>query len=286
MKRLFAMLPVAAFLAGCLDQKPLSPEEFSAVFADRLRSKEPSLQIEAKPPLQLQLANAQKRDYAVFLYNAYSEYKLDPSRVDDVLDRFTNATLEAFRAGGAPIDLAKIVPVIKDREFLEETKRSLAARGVDTGKFDQYSEEYNDQLIIMYGIDSAKNIKYLQQADLRKLKLDSATLRSLALKNLMSILPGIQLHGSDGTYMVTAGGTYEASVLLVDTIWQSDQFKVNGEIVVAVPARDMLLVTGSKDAKGLRSVREIVAKTMQGGSYQLTSQLFVYRNNKFIAFNE
>ncbi len=280
------MLPLAAFIAGCSDSKPHSTDEFTRIFADRLRAREPTVQVETKAALHLTLSDAQKKGHVVFLDNAYNEYKHDPTKVEQVVDRYSAAALESFKLGDAPIDQSKIVPVIKDRGYLEEARHALSARGVDTAKFDQYYEDFNGQLIVMYGVDTPQTIKYLQTKDLRDLKLDATTLRSSAVKNLLSILPSIQRHGSDGTYMITAGGTYEASLLLCDKIWHSDMFKVKGELVAAVPARDMLLVTGSKDDNGLKSVREIVAKTMRNGAYHLTAQLFVYRNGKFVAFDE
>ena len=59
---------------------------------------------------------------------------------------------------------------------------------------------------------------------------------------------------------MSAGGNYEASLLLIDDIWSSGQVKVNGDIVVAIPTRDVLLVTGSRNRSGLKRVRELAAK--------------------------
>jgi uncharacterized protein YtpQ (UPF0354 family) len=42
-----------------------------------------------------------------------------------------------------------------------------------------------------------------------------------------------------------AGGQYESSLLLAENIWSSGQIEVDGDVVVAVPAKDALLVTGS-----------------------------------------
>ena len=52
--------------------------------------------------------------------------------------------------------------------------------------------------------------------------------------------------------MLKAGGDYEASLLLFDDIWRDGQVKVDGDIVVAVPAKDVLLVTGSNNLKASR----------------------------------
>jgi uncharacterized protein YtpQ (UPF0354 family) len=54
--------------------------------------------------------------------------------------------------------------------------------------------------------------------------------------------------------------------------------------VIAVPARDLLLVTGSQDRAGLEKVRALARKVLAEGSYTLTDQLFVWRGGKFVPF--
>ena len=54
--------------------------------------------------------------------------------------------------------------------------------------------------------------------------------------------------------MMTADGDYEASLLLFDHIWRGGKVEVNGDIVVAIPAKDVLLITGSKSRKGIAHV--------------------------------
>ena len=84
--------------------------------------------------------------------------------------------------------------------------------------------------------------------------------------------------------MMTAGGDYEASLLLFDDIWRGGKIKMNGDIVVAVPAKDALLITGSKSRKGIAAVRELAAKYKAESRYEITDTLFVYRNGRFVKF--
>lgn len=78
--------------------------------------------------------------------------------------------------------------------------------------------------------------------------------------------------------------TYQPSLLLFDDIWNGGAIKVDGEIVVAVPARGVLLVTGSRNEKGVEKVREIAQDLATDGNYTLTSTLFVYRKGTFVRF--
>jgi uncharacterized protein YtpQ (UPF0354 family) len=114
---------------------------------------------------------------------------------------------------------------------------------------------------------------------------DRKKLHDAAIANLEHILPKIQLEaGSNGNFLIRAGGSYEASLLLVDGLWSSGQIKVDGDIVAAVPARDVLLITGSRNEASVARLRELAIK-FATGPYALTSALFVYRGGKFVTLD-
>lgn len=89
---------------------------------------------------------------------------------------------------------------------------------------------------------------------------------------------------ADGLWLISAGGNYEASLLLADGIWSSGQIKVDGDIIAAVPGKDALIVTGSRNATGVARLRQI-AIDLARGPYALTAALFVYRDGKFVEFD-
>jgi len=140
-------------------------------------------------------------------------------------------------------------------------------------------------LVVLYAQDSPKNIRYLTSKDLPGLKVAKENLRALACENLRRILPKIELVGTNGLYMMTAGGNYEASLILLNAIWTNRQFVVQGDYVVAIPTRDLLLITGSNEAEGIVKVRRIAKKAVAEGSYRLTDDLFVYRGDRFVKFD-
>ncbi len=113
---------------------------------------------------------------------------------------------------------------------------------------------------------------------------DRRQLNDLALTNLIRLLPKIEMRaGADKTWLISAGGDYESSLLLLSDLWSGRQIKVDGEIVVAVPAKNALLVTGSHNAAGITRLRKFAAE-VAGGAYDLTKTLFIYRDGKFATF--
>ncbi len=267
--------------------KLLTAPEFTEAFIAELCSTDDGISVEREGELDIVVLGAQDEELRMFLDNAYKEYRLAPEGMEDVLERYAQSTLETIHTyGDDSIDIDRVVPIIKDAAFPVESRMSLIEAGYDEDKIDSYCEPLNEHLVVLYAVDTERSIKYLGSDDIESLGLEPGELRRRALKNLNAILPEFERHGDSGTYMVTAGGTYEASLLLVDTIWTTENFAVEGDIVVAVPSRDLLLVTGSKDPDGLKRLHDAANETVQNAVYYLTAKLFVRRNGKWLPFTE
>ncbi len=264
----------------------VSQTQFTDSYAVELRRSATNLTVDIVNPLELRTVDAQKQEHQVFLDNAYKEYGLDPDNKAGIISKHIASLLETLIQKENKIVRTQIVPVIKDKAWANEIQASLEARGAKGVKLSQVFEPYNTDLIIVYAEDSGKNIRYFSDNDLKDLGIKREELRSVAVENLRRILPQIELRGGPDVFMMTAGGDYEASLLLLDSIWQSDQIKVNGETVVAIPARDTLLITGSKNKEGIRIVRATATKLATDAPYRLTTTLFVYRNGAFVEFKE
>ena len=86
--------------------------------------------------------------------------------------------------------------------------------------------------------------------------------------------------------MLTAGGDYEASLILEESIWTQENFIINGEIVIGVPARDLVLITGSEDEEGIKRLKETIIEVNQTGNHLVSDKLFIWRNGKFELFDK
>ena len=279
------LLATVGLYSGCSKSDLMTPGEFTREFAEALRKAGPGLKVAIVRDLELKVTSADGRDSTSFLDNAYDVYKQDPKARADVIQKFVAAGLETIGSIRDGVDRTRIVPVIKDRPWLEEMRQALLSRGAKEVPEHVY-EDFSPDLVVVYAEDSPNNIRYLGPKDLQLAKIDRAELRALACENLKRLLPKIERHGTNGLYMVAAGGNYEASLLLLDSIWSDGQMKVKGDVVVAVPTRDLLLVTGSQNPQGIKKVKQIVKEASTGGSYRLTQKLFVYRHGKFDEFRE
>lgn len=250
----------------------LPPDAFSERFAKALAEAVHSKGITVTRPLQLEMRKEDGSTGVINLSNTYREYLGSPERFSDLVEIYANA----FRHSIAPkLDRTRIVPMIKDRAWLAEIEPVFRDH-----KGEVLFEPFNAELVIVYTEDSQTRTRYL---DSREDVGERSVLRTLAISNLARILPKIQMLQYGDFFVISAGGNYEPSLLLFDELWSSGRIKVDGDIVVALPARDLLLVTGSKNRKGLEAMREMAAKAMEG-AYRLTDTLFVYRGGQFVEF--
>ena len=286
-KFLQAGLAALGLCSGCSKSDVLTPTQFTDEFAQELRKASPEITVEIVRDMELKVTTADGRGLTSFLDNAYDTYKLDPQAKQETIAKFVAAGIETIANLATPVELDRslIVPVIKDRSWLEETRNAMLARGAKD-IIENVHEDLNSDLVIFYAEDSPKNIRYFGPKDLENAQIEQSELRTLACENLKRLLPKIERHGSNGLYMLTAGGDYEASLLLLDSVWSDLQKEVRGDIVVGIPTRDLLYVTGSQDTQGIEKMKQLVAKMFAEGSYRLTTKLFVFHDGKLDEFKQ
>jgi len=283
-KRFLCALFLLLAAAGQAAEPPLSAADFSRAFARSLREAAPAYTARVTHELQVIVTDPKGIESTVFLFDAYDEYRKAPKDPERIFRKYFVALIspqdEIMR-----LDASRIVPVVKKRAWLEELRASAKAKGSPTEPEVVY-DVLNDELIVAYAEDTPNTLRYVVPAQLKEIRLKAEDLRALAATNLQNILPKIDLRPSPLVWTVKAGGNYEACLLAVPDFWTKGQFNVDGEIVVAIPARDYLLITGSKNAAGLAKLREVAARVAQESPQRITDTLFVYRDGHFVEFKE
>jgi uncharacterized protein YtpQ (UPF0354 family) len=273
----------AGGLAPAAAAENLSPRAFTDAAAAAARAAMPSAQVTVSGDLHLETRGPSGKGVSTDLTNAYDVYLRSPEHLDDVIRRYVNLLVETVRLGDAKpaLDRSRIVPVLKPQRWVDGVRQVQKAQKPKEPPPEILTEPFNTELAIVYAEDRPSSMRFLTTGDDVG---DRARLHNLALANLHRLLPKIEMHdGADGISLISAGGDYDASLLLADGIWSSGQIKVDGDIVVAVPGRDALFVTGSHNRTGIARLRAMAAE-LATGPYALTSALFVYRNGKFVKF--
>ncbi len=278
---LFAVI-VGIFLSFAAQAETLAPQAFTEAFVKRLKAAWPGTTVAIKGDLSIQTKDPDGRTLEISLANFYQSYRDDPNRLEELTRKYL-AGLPPRRdasAKSAVLDSKRIIPVIKDRPWLDETNGRIRAQTSPNAP-GLAADDFNNELVIIYALDDPNRMRYLAEDEVAAIK--RSELKTLAIENLIRILPKVGMGRDGDMFIMTAGGDYDASLLLLDHIWTSGQIKVSGDIVVALPQRNMLLITGSQSRTGLKQVREAIAK-FSDGPYRLTNALFVYRKGRFEKF--
>src|SRR4029079_3288968 len=113
-------------------------------------------------------------------------------------------------------------------------------------------------------------------ADLQRLELPRRMLRRQAAHNLDARLGSAQVHGQPPALMLTFEWI-ASTLLLAEGLWASLERSVPGELVVGVPARDVVIVTGSHSPPGVAKVRRAVDRVFFAGDRHLLSRKMLVR---------
>jgi hypothetical protein len=145
-------------------------------------------------------------------------------------------------------------------------------------------DEFSGDLAVVYTFGPPFGSRVVTQADLQRLDLSHRVLRRTAMEQLEQLAGRAQFHGQPPALMLSFEGL-ESSLLLIDPLWSRLQAAVPGELVIGVPARDVVIVTGSQSQSGLEKARRAVDRVFFAGDQNLlTRRLLVRRGGAWEPF--
>jgi uncharacterized protein YtpQ (UPF0354 family) len=265
---------------GFFDKLLKKKQERRAALADSFRAllleRFPEATMEERGELQFRVEIPEREGMTVFLHNLFRQAEgVDPERADAAIRGHFNAMFPEKDPGCEEPDASQIVPTIKDQVYIDQAGAMMPF----------VQEHLVADLYIVYAVDLPTQIKTLKQEQLDALGISAESLREVAIENLRTMLPPLEKHGEGPWFLLTAGNYYTASVLLLDAVWEQMQEFVEGDIVVAVPARDTLLVTGSASAGGITALRTHARQIEEGGSYTISQTLLRRKAGKWVALS-
>jgi Protein of unknown function (DUF1444) len=283
MRHFVFVLAAMTLLASPLRAEPLSRRAFTETYAAAVVKALPGAKVTIIGELLTDTRSPNGKTTASDLRDAYDRYLLVPADLDAILHEYVGVVVTWNAEPRRAPDRALIVPIFQSQRWLDGLQQQLQAGNSDK-ELKMLSEPYNAELTIFYVEAQAKSFRFLTVEDDVG---DRAKLHELALVNLRRLMPKIQmLPGEDGIFIFDAGREYEASLLLANRMWLSGQIKVDGDIVAAAPIEQMLLITGSHNSAGLEKLRALAKEIVDAGPPALSSALFVYRDGKFVKFED
>ena len=260
----------------------LNERAFTDYFIKTLNALDGDIAVKEKGWFHLEVTKGKEEGSVIsYLDNAYATYKDDPEHLEEIVTRYAKNVLDMLDPKERQVNIDNLVPVIKDTGYIEEIKK------LREGNLTDAFEYYNDELVIMYAEDTPERLKYLQKKDLDDHNLSYEKARKLAVFNLNRILDQkIAVERYEESFLLQADGTFETSLILADEIWKEKMIEVKGDYIVLLPARGLLLVTGSENKAGIELLKTVSKGAQKEAAYPVSPYLFRYDGKKFVRFTE
>ncbi|WP_193215116.1 DUF1444 family protein [Luteolibacter marinus] len=132
-------------------------------------------------------------------------------------------------------------------------------------------------ILVLYAFDTGTHFEIVSQGDREELGVSSDELHERAISNLRNLELEVQAHQGARVTMLTAGGDYEATLLLLPEVWDSVQAMVEGDIVASVPARDIIYFVGDSSPENISELRALTSRMLEVADKPL-SRTFLRRS--------
>ena len=176
------------------------------------------------------------------------------------------AEIDRFVKALQPSDERKLVTLVRSAAYLEELKDAeLNPNQIQLIAGDLYA---------VMAWDEGPRISTYTISD-EELGEDPFAIGS---EGVLSSCGPVEMHG-DHFKMITCGGDYESCLLLAD-IWDFVAEHVDGDVIAAVPARDLLFVTGANDAEGLTLMEAAIRRVFDEGMPHPISRAMLRRTGE------
>ena len=174
----------------------------------------------------------------------------------------------------------RIVPVLRAAHCDDVNVRLGGWPDEDSPVFSSFSAD----LIVMYAFDVPGRLHYVTHQNLHENDITKYGLHAMAVRNLPSLLQEIQMQGESPCYRIKAGGAFEASLLLHETLWEQMSRHVPGEPMVVAPAHDALFVTGSDWDGAHQFLSEMANRDLPLKTERLSKRIFIRQGGKWFPY--
>jgi uncharacterized protein YtpQ (UPF0354 family) len=169
----------------------------------------------------------------------------------------------------------KVYPWIKviyePREIVPDSKHEIEFAKED----EPIMKMWLGNLAIFYAVDMGDNFSLIQTKDLTDYwTIDR--IHEVSLDNLQRDIEYKFTNTNFGGHGLIAGGDHEAGSLCLTDLWDWCAENVNDNLIVAIPAKDMVMMVPENDSEKIEKLKEMVTDIFQDGERLLTKQLYKF----------
>ena len=153
------------------------------------------------------------------------------------------------------------------------------AESVPPGEFmfkvDLMMKPWLGNLVIFYAVDEGQAFSLLQKNQVPP-EMSVDELHRLAVENLSRDIEFQFRETNFGAYGFIAGGDHETGSLCLPEIWKWCAAEIGDDLIVAVPAKDIVMMVRASEEEKIGLLKRFVAELHATGERLLTKQLYRY----------
>ncbi|WCK55927.1 DUF1444 family protein [Aneurinibacillus sp. Ricciae_BoGa-3] len=246
----------------------------SAVIKDALAGRwQINVTEEDKPMLVIESLQ-QKQPLRIKLDALLANMEANSAEEDQILADFTSKLSDTLELALTEHVLtgqeANIFPVIRHLSFLKNARAPYVHRS------------HTAETVVVYALDLGRSYTLITKDALEKAGWSEEKLHQLAIDNVRKLdaVPKEDRVGGNTFYFFTYEDSYSASRILNPAVLSNMAKKNQGQIGVAIPHQDVLIVADLADAKGASVLAQLAADFAMRGNIPITPMPFMYENGQ------
>lgn len=166
-----------------------------------------------------------------------------------------------------PPELSDLCVVLKDDRFFNE----LTDNGKRTASW--VTRRFLADLWLCCVWDRPRSISFVQDDEPARYELSADEFIARAVQNTCKNHKDVDL-AEEGPLLIARTGDAFCSALLFNAgYWNSITDRIRGELLVCVPARDVVLITGSQTPNGVEEMKKAAARVTAGGNHLISETI-------------
>jgi len=147
--------------------------------------------------------------------------------------------------------------------------------------------ELGNGLGVGYLIDEGSTYGYVQHRDLASSQLSESDLHKIGIENLSRVADErLRVQPYDTIFALLMGGTFEASMILLDDLWDHSLTEyVGDDVMVVIPARDVLAFGDASSPDVIRGLQAVIDRLVVAGTAELATVPYRRRGGQWFAYD-
>ncbi|WP_436854140.1 DUF1444 domain-containing protein [Staphylococcus caeli] len=203
-----------------------------------------------------------------------AKYKSQKEKIVDEIIYYVEEAIEQMKGESLThSDQIQVMPVLRSPSFDKKDKNGNAF------VIDQHTAETN----IYYAVDLGKSYRLIDEAMLQEMNVTKQQLKEMALFNVRKLENKYTTDEVKGNifYFVNSNDGYDASRILNTSFLNEIQEQCEGEMLVAVPHQDVLIIADIRNKTGYDVMAHLTMEFFTKGLVPITSLSLGYENGHF-----